>query len=36
VFALVFGIFLAALAVLVVVTLRWALRRDRARRRDDV
>ncbi|MGD0055864.1 MAG: hypothetical protein ABSC34_10575 [Acidimicrobiales bacterium] len=31
-FVLVFSIFVVALLVLVVVTLRWALRRDRERR----
>jgi len=36
VFAVVFGIFLVALAALVVLTIRWAILRDRARRRDDV
>ncbi len=28
-FAIVFAVFLAALVVLVVITLRWAVRRDR-------
>ena len=38
VFAVVFGIFLVVLAALVVLTIRWAILRDRdrARRRDDV
>ncbi len=32
VFYLVFGVFLAAFVVLAVVTVRWAVRRDRAGR----
>jgi len=32
VFAAVFSIFLAAIVVLCVLTLRWAIRRDRQRR----
>jgi hypothetical protein len=31
-FLLVFGLFVAALAVWAVLTVRWALRRDRERR----
>ena len=31
-FVLVFGLFVVATVVLVVVTMRWALRRDRERR----
>jgi hypothetical protein len=33
-FALVFGVFLVALAVLCVVIITWAVRRDRARWRE--
>jgi ABC-type Fe3+ transport system permease subunit len=33
-FAIVFGVFVVALAVLVVVTVTWAVRRDRARWRE--
>jgi hypothetical protein len=33
-FGVVFGIFVAALVVLAVITLRWAVRRDRAGRRE--
>ena len=32
-FGVVFGLFAAAMVVLIVVTLRWAIRRDRTRRR---
>jgi len=31
-FAVIFGIFLVSLVVLIVVTLTWAIRRDRAGR----
>jgi heme exporter protein D len=34
VFAAVFGVFVVALVVLVVLTVRWAILRDRARRRE--
>jgi hypothetical protein len=33
VFAAVFALFVVATIVLVVLTMRWALRRDRERRR---
>jgi len=33
-FAIVFGVFLVAMAVLCVVILTWAIRRDRARWRE--
>jgi hypothetical protein len=33
VFVVVFSVFLVAIAVLCVLTLRWAIRRDRDRRR---
>jgi len=32
-FAVVFGVFVVALVVLAVITLRWAVRRDRAGRK---
>jgi hypothetical protein len=33
VFVAVFSVFIIAVVVLVVLTLRWAIQRDRARRR---
>jgi hypothetical protein len=33
VFAAVFSVFIVAVVALVVLTLRWAIQRDRARRR---
>jgi hypothetical protein len=33
VFAAVFSIFVAAIVVLTVLTVRWAIQRDRARRK---
>jgi hypothetical protein len=33
VFAAVFSIFVAAVVVLTVLTVRWAIQRDRARRK---
>jgi hypothetical protein len=33
VFIAVFSVFIVAIVVLVVLTLRWAIQRDRARRR---
>jgi len=33
-FVVVFSVFIAATLVLIVLTLRWAIRRDRQGRRD--
>jgi len=34
VFVVVFSIFIAATLVLIVLTMRWAIRRDRQRRKE--